>query len=140
MRRHVEILHLGLKKHECEICGEKLKVAYSQKVVFVTLDPSSKLTKMKISIPKYADFGPIGYALSCCSILYLGFSILLHSGLNPVRHFWLSTRFSFCLKMKSVENISGYIQEAVSLERIFEIVQENNLKCSKLIHFQATKN
>ena len=84
MRRHVEILHLGLKKHECEICGEKLKVAYSQKVVFVTLDPSSKLTKMKISIPKYADFGPIGYALSCCSILYLGFSILLHSGLNPV--------------------------------------------------------
>ena len=111
MRRHVEILHLGLKKHECEICGEKLKVAYSQKVVFVTLDPSSKLTKMKISIPKYADFGPIGYALSCCSILYLGFSILLHSGLNPVWHFWLSTRFPYCLKMKSVENILGYIGE-----------------------------
>merc|ERR1711894_725262 len=38
-------------------------------------------------------------------------SILLHSGLNPARHFWLSTRFSCCLKMKSVENILGYIQE-----------------------------
>ena len=37
--------------------------------------------------------------------------ILLHSGLNPAWHFWLSTRFSCCLKMKSVENISGYIRE-----------------------------
>ena len=37
--------------------------------------------------------------------------ILLHSSLNPARHFWLSTRFSCCLKMKSVENISGYIRE-----------------------------
>ena len=31
-------------------------------------------------------------------------SILLHSGLNPAWHFWLSTRFFCCLKMKSVEN------------------------------------
>ena len=38
-------------------------------------------------------------------------SILLHSGLKPAWHFWLSTRFSFCLKMKSVENILGYIWE-----------------------------
>ena len=37
--------------------------------------------------------------------------------------------------MKSVENILGYIQEAVSLEKMLEIVQENKLKCSKLIHF-----
>ena len=37
--------------------------------------------------------------------------ILLHSGLNPAWDFWLSTRFSCCLKMKSVENISGYIRE-----------------------------
>ena len=37
--------------------------------------------------------------------------ILLHSGLNPAQHFWLSTRFSCCLKMKSVENILGYIRE-----------------------------
>ena len=36
-----------------------------------------------------------------------GNSILLHSGLNPAWHFWLSTRFSCCLKMKSVENILG---------------------------------
>ena len=47
----------------------------------------------------------------------------------------ISTRFSCCLKMKSVENILGYIREAVSLEKIFKIVQENTLKCSKLIHF-----
>ena len=38
-------------------------------------------------------------------------SILLHSGLNPAWHFWLSTRCSCCLKMKSVENILGYIWE-----------------------------
>ena len=37
--------------------------------------------------------------------------ILLHSGLNPAWHFWLSTRFSCCLKMKSVENILGYVRE-----------------------------
>ena len=36
-------------------------------------------------------------------------SILLHSGLNQAWHFWLSTRFFCCLKMKSVE--STYIQE-----------------------------
>ena len=40
-----------------------------------------------------------------------GNSILLHSGLNPAWHFWLSTRFSCCLKMKSVENILGYVRE-----------------------------
>ena len=38
-------------------------------------------------------------------------SILLHSGLNPAWHFWLSTRFSCCLKMKSVENILGHNRE-----------------------------
>ena len=41
----------------------------------------------------------------------LNISILLHSGLNPALHFWLSTRFSCCLMMKSVENILGYIRE-----------------------------
>ena len=45
------------------------------------------------------------------SVLKQGNSILLHSGLNPAWHFWLSTRFSCCLKMKSVENILGYIRE-----------------------------
>ena len=38
------------------------------------------------------------------------------------------------------ENNFTDFREAVSLEKIFEIVQENTLKCSKLIHFQATKN
>ena len=48
--------------------------------------------------------------------------------------------------MKSVDNILGYIQEqftgfreAVSLGKIFEIVQENTLKCSKLTHFRQQK-
>jgi hypothetical protein len=41
--------------------------------------------------------------------------------------------------MKSFENILGEIREAVSLEKIFEIVQENALKCSKLIHFRQQK-
>ena len=59
----------------------------------------------------------------------------MHSGLNPAWHFWLSTRFSCCLKMKSVENILGYIRE----QQIFEIVQENTIKCSKLIHFRQQK-
>ena len=36
-------------------------------------------------------------------------SILLHSGLNLAWYYWLSIRFSCCLKMKSVENILGYI-------------------------------
>ena len=64
------------------------------------------------------------YALLCCvmicyadlfyeqnPMLSMSNSILLHSGLNPAQHFWLSTRFSCCLKMKSVENILGYIRE-----------------------------
>jgi hypothetical protein len=38
-------------------------------------------------------------------------SILMHSSLNLVWHFWLSTRFSCCLMMKSVENILGYIRQ-----------------------------
>ena len=48
-------------------------------------------------------------------VLFLKFpvcnSILLRSGLYPAWLFWLSTRFSCCLKMKSVENIFGYIRE-----------------------------
>ena len=34
-----------------------------------------------------------------------------------------------------LENNFTDFREAVSLEKIFEIVQENTLKCSKLIHF-----
>ena len=37
-------------------------------------------------------------------------TVLLHSGLNPARDFWLSTIFSYCLKMKSVENMLGCIR------------------------------
>ena len=45
------------------------------------------------------------------AVIHLKNSILLHSGLYPAWHFWLSTRFSCCLKMKSVENILAYIRE-----------------------------
>ena len=38
------------------------------------------------------------------------------------------------------ENNFTDFQEAVSLEKIFEIVQENTLKCSKLILFLGNKN
>ena len=58
-------------------------------------------------------FGQNGYpnaGRSSCFIKAWN-SILLHSGLNPAWYFWLSTRFSCCLKMKSVENILGYIRE-----------------------------
>ena len=44
-------------------------------------------------------------------LLHCGDSILLHSGLNAASHFWFQIRYSCCLKMKSVENISGYIRE-----------------------------
>ena len=54
---------------------------------------------------------------------------------SEIKHLSSSSRFSCCLKMKSVENILGYIREAASLEKIFEIVQENTLKCLKLISF-----
>ena len=73
-------------------------------------------------------------------------SILLYSGLNPAWNFWLSTRFFWCLKMKSAVNILGYIggqfyrfsRGCKPRENL--CVQENTLKCSKLIHFKATKN
>jgi hypothetical protein len=62
-------------------------------------------------------------------------SILLHSGLNPAWHFWLSTRFFF-LKMKSIEKI---LQIFRSLENFFEIVQKNTQTCLKLISFVSNK-
>ena len=73
-----------------------------------------------------------GSSLADSNICHHNNGIFLHSSLNPVWHFWLSTRFSCCLKMKSVENILGYIREQFYR---FESVQENTLKCSKLIHF-----
>ena len=46
--------------------------------------------------------------------------------------------------MKSVENILGYIREqfyrfSIGCKKIFEIVQENKLKCSKLTSFLGNK-
>ena len=58
-------------------------------------------------------------------------SILLHGGLNPAWHFWLSTRVSFCLKMKSVENILCYIQgQFYRFSRVFK-PWENLWNCSR---------
>ena len=65
------------------------------------------------------------------SLIPHGISILLHSDLNPTWHFWLSTRFSFCLKMKSVENILGYIREQFyRFSRGFK-PRENLWNCSR---------
>ena len=58
-------------------------------------------------------------------------SVLLHSGLNPAWHFWLSTRFSCCLKMKSVENILGYIREQFYRFSRGCKPQENLWNCSR---------
>ena len=58
-------------------------------------------------------------------------SILLHSGLNPAWHFWLSTRFSCCLKMKSVETILGYIQEQFYRFSRGRKPRENLWNCSR---------
>ena len=55
---------------------------------------------------------------------------------NSVHEMSLSTK---CLHPIFENNFIDF-REAASLEKIFEIVQENTLKCSKLIHFWATKN
>ena len=57
-------------------------------------------------------------------------SILLHSGLNPAWHFWLSTRFSCCLKMKSVENILEYFLEQFS-RRYTKMFKTDSFLCNK---------
>ena len=56
------------------------------------------------------------------------YSILLNSG---AWHFWLSTRFSCCLKMKSVENILGYIREQFYRFLRDYKPQENLWDCSR---------
>ena len=43
-------------------------------------------------------------------------SVLLHSCLNLAWHFWLSTRFFCCLKMKSFENILVYVYTRTILQ------------------------
>ena len=61
-------------------------------------------------------------------------SILLRSGLNLAWLFWVSTRFSYFLKMKSVENILGYIRGNLwNCSRKYP-------KCSKLISILGNKN
>ena len=60
---------------------------------------------------KLRSYKAMQYAWFDFLLVFLINSILLHSGLNPAWHFWLSTRLSCCLKMKSVENILGYIRE-----------------------------
>ena len=46
-----------------------------------------------------------------------------------------ATKFSCCLKMKPVENILGYIREQFYRFSRGCKPRENDLKCSKLIHF-----
>ena len=75
-----------------------------------------EIEKTKINCPNHYEllFLTISWLLfltlkSCTNMM--GNSILLHSSLNPAWHFWLSTRFSCCLKMKSVLKILGYFLE-----------------------------
>ena len=54
-------------------------------------------------------------------------SILLHSGLNPAWHFWLSNKIFCCLKLRTFlgifqDNCTDF-REPVSLNKIFENVQ-----------------
>ena len=67
-------------------------------------------------------------------LLHCGDSILLHSGLNAASHFWFQIRYSCCLKMKSVENISGYIREQFYRFSRGCMPREKTLKCSKVIY------
>ena len=69
----------------------------------------------------------------------VGTSIFLHGGLNPAWNFWLSSRFSCCLKMKSVENLLGYIRGQFYRFLRLKIVQENTPKCSELNSFLGNK-
>ena len=67
-------------------------------------------------------------------------SILLRSGLYPPfgcqQDFLVVWRWNQLRRFLGIfENNFTDFREAVSLEKIFEIVQENTLKCSKLIHF-----
>ena len=48
--------------------------------------------------------------------------IMLHSGLNPAWHFWLSTRFSCSLRTKTVENISQSLKKQKKCELLNFIV------------------
>ena len=72
--------------------------------------------------------------------------ILLHSSLNPARHFCCQQDFLVVWRWNQLRTFQGIFEnnfidfrEAVSLEKIFEIVQENTLKCSKLISFLGNK-
>ena len=58
-------------------------------------------------------------------------NILGQFRLNPAWHFWLSTRFSCCLKMKSVENILGYIREQFYRFSRGCKPRENHWNCSR---------
>ena len=56
---------------------------------------------------------------------------LLHSGLNLAWHFWFINKIFFCLKMKSVENILGYIREQFYRFSRGCKPQENLWNCSR---------
>ena len=132
------------RNHECKV-QQKMLVT-----VFFLLDLNVLLRKSGINIKCTLQFAFIFSKKKvprACKDLRLinnlsGFeenSILLHSGLNSAWHFLLSTRFSCCLKMKSVEDILGYIREQFYRFLRGCKPQENTLKFSKLISFLANK-
>ena len=70
-------------------------------------------------------------------------SILLYNGLNSAWHFWLSTRFSWCLRMISLEIILGYIRGQFLVD-FFMLKWDQNMKkffyCSTLELFSCPWN
>ena len=73
-------------------------------------------------------------------------SILLRSGLYPAWLFGCQQDFLVVWRWNQLRTFQGIFEnnfidfrEAVSLEKIFEIVQENTLKFSKLISFLGNK-
>ena len=64
----------------------------------------------------------------CLENMYVHF---LHSGLNTAWHFWFSTRFSCCLKIKSVENILRYFPgQFLQIIKYVAKPRENIWNCS----------
>ena len=90
--------------------------------------------RVKVIYTKYSKLNTMAHTIDCVCRN----SILLHSGLNPAWHFWLSTRFSCCLKMKSVENILGYVREQFYRFSRGCKPQENLWDCSRKCRVQAS--
>ena len=96
---------------------------------------------------KYPPMLTFFYPLNVDKKSHLFLRVLLHSRLNPAfllvnKILLLSEDETSSEHFEQVYVFKDYFtdfQEAVSLEKIFEIVQKNTLKCSNLISFLGIK-